>query len=146
METYPHQYPSEDPSLPSQFASKVLIWNSQRSEAKIIEQRLHTVGYTNTHCATTYTEGLEYLQNELIHVFLIDMDLGKVNGLQLVKALRDSYKYRYTPVLITTTSNKVEDTLNAMMAGANDLLKKPVSPELLSQKVSLHLKVSFVAE
>ena len=146
MEAYSHHYRSENPSLPSQFESKVLIWNSRKNEAESIEQRLHIAGFTNTHCATTYSEGLEYLQKEIVHVFLIDMELGKVDGLQLVRALRESYKYRYTPVLITTSSNQVEDTLNAMMAGANDLIKKPVSPELLRQKVSLHLKVSFIVD
>ena len=145
MEAYSH-YDANNPSLNSPLESKVLIWNSHKHEAETIEERLHMVGYTNTHCATSYTEGLEYLQNEVVQVFLIDMELGKIDGLQLVKALRDSITYRYTPVLITTGGHNVEDTLNAMIAGANDLLKKPITPEQLSQKVSLHLKVSSIAE
>ena len=134
---------SEEASL--QTNAKVLIWNSIADDASYIEATLHLAGYTNTFCAKTYTEGLDYLQNETIEVFLIDMDLGSIDSLQLVKALRDSFMYRYTPVLITTESHSVEDTLNAMKAGANDLLKKPVMLAQLSQKIALHLKVSSLA-
>ena len=125
--------------------AKVLIWNSVPDEASYLEATLHLAGYNNTFCAKTYDEGLSCLQNEHVEVFLIDMDLGSINCLQLVKALRDSFAYRYTPVLITTESHSVEDTLNAMKAGANDLLRKPVMLEQLSQKVALHLKVASPA-
>lgn len=146
METYSSQFQEEHPSFTSPFDSKILIWNSRRTEAELIEERLHVAGYENTYCATTYAQGLEYLQKELVKVFLIDMHLGQIDGLQLVKALRDSFTYRYTPVLITTTSSKVEDTLNAMKAGANDLLLKPLTPEMLSQKVALHLKATSIPD
>lgn len=142
MEIRSSQY-TDDASLHTQ--ARVLIWNSTPDEASYIEATLHLAGYTNTFCAKTYEEGLEHLQNETVEVFLIDMELGSIDSLQLVKALRDSFAYRYTPVLITTTSQKVEDTLNAMKAGANDLLKKPVSLNQLNQKISLHLKVSSLA-
>ena len=139
MESRSSQY-SETPSFHSD--ARVLIWNSTETDAANIENTLHLAGYQNTFCAKTYKEGLEYLQNEVVEVFLIDMQLGSIDSLQLVKALRDSFAYRYTPVLITTEAHTVEDTLNAMKAGANDLVKKPVLMDQLSQKIALHLKVS----
>ena len=139
MEARSSQY-SETPSFHSD--ARVLIWNSTDTDAANIESTLHSAGYQNTFCAKTYKEGLEYLQNEVVEVFLIDMQLGSIDSLQLVKALRDSFAYRYTPVLITTESHTVEDTLNAMKAGANDLVKKPFLMDQLSQKIALHLKVS----
>ncbi len=130
---------SSEPGVP------VLIWNTNRSEALQIEQNLHIAGYTNTFCATTYNEGLHFLDKQMFDVFLVDIDLGEISGLQLVKALRDSNTYRYTPVFITTQEPVVEDMLNAMKAGANDLMSKPLTPEILTQKISLHLKVSSFA-
>jgi|GEM_PF-4755289 len=139
MESRSSQY-SETPSFHSD--ARVLIWNSTETDAANIENKLHLAGYQNTFCAKTYKEGLDYLQNEVVEVFLIDMQLGSIDSLQLVRALRDSFAYRYTPVLITTEAHSVEDTLNAMKAGANDLVKKPVLMDQLSQKIALHLKVS----
>ena len=131
---------SESSSFNSQ--TRVLIWNSTEKDAVSIEQTLHSAGYLNTFCAKTYDEGLQYLQDETVEVFLIDMQLGSIDSLRLVKALRDSHLYRYTPVLITTESHSVEDTLNAMKAGANDLIKMPMLTNQLCQKIELHLKVS----
>ena len=121
--------------------ARVLIWNSTE-EAAHIEKTVQLAGYMNTFCAKTYNEGLEYMQNETVGIFLIDMALGSIDSLTLVKALRDSFAYRYTPVLLTTESHSVEDTLNAMKAGANDLVKKPLLVDQLSQKIALHLRVS----
>ena len=122
--------------------TRILIWNSNIKEAKLIQENLYLAGYTSAYCATTYNDGLLYLQKHLVHVFLIDTHLGEIGGLELAKALRDSNTYRHTPILMVAPTHRIEDMLNAMKAGANDLMASPLTPDLLSQKISLYLKIS----
>ncbi len=120
---------------------KILVWNASRNEAHTMQGLLSREGFQQTKIATSYDEGFAYLQAHRFDLFIIDQNTGEHGGLKLVKALRNSITYKHTPVLITTASNELEDALEAMKIGANDLLQKPINPSLLTQKVTLHINI-----
>ncbi len=63
---------------------------------------------------------------ELPLVVLLDLKLPKVDGLQVLKQVRENERTRYLPVVILTSSNEESDLANGYRLGANSYIRKPV--------------------
>ena len=59
-------------------------------------------------------------------LILLDLNLPKRNGLEVLRELRNHPDTRLVPVVILTSSLEPRDRLNAYQAGANSYLRKPV--------------------
>jgi two-component system response regulator CiaR len=86
--------------------------------------------------AATGDEGL-YLAAQAIHDLLIlDIMLPGMNGLKIVKQLREQGSS--LPILLLTAKDSVEDRVNGLDSGADDYLVKPFAvPELLARVKAL---------
>lgn len=62
-------------------------------------------------------------------VVLLDLNLPKIGGLELLAALRADKRRRDLPVIILTSSDEPSDRASAKAAGANAYLLKPSSWE-----------------
>ncbi len=80
-------------------------------------------------------EALDYLlgssnieQGERIMptLVLLDLNLPKVNGLDVLKQLREHDKTKRLPVVVLTTSNEQRDVLSSYDLGANSYVRKPI--------------------
>lgn len=63
---------------------------------------------------------------DLPQVILLDLKLPKLDGLEVLRRLRESEQTRLLPVVILTSSNEEEDRLNGYSLGANSYVRKPV--------------------
>ena len=63
---------------------------------------------------------------ELPAVVLLDLKLPKVDGLDVLRHIREDPRTRMTPVVILTSSNEDEDRLKGYTLGANSYVRKPV--------------------
>ncbi len=69
-------------------------------------------------------------------LFVIDLALGdKKDGLQVIQELRASDKYKSTPIIVVTAHAFHSDENNAVAAGANRFLRKPVENIVLLHTV-----------
>jgi two-component system, response regulator len=59
-------------------------------------------------------------------VALLDLNIPKINGLEVLKAIRADERTRYLPVVVLTTSNEDRDRLDAYHHFANSYVLKPV--------------------
>lgn len=123
---------------------KILIWSDSEASARTIEEKLSDAGYPNISFATSHKEGLTQIDANTFDFFIIDLELEGV-GLKIVQALRASARYKSVPLLICTESQQVSNMLQAMKAGANDLICKPINASLLSRKIALHSKMMPLA-
>ena len=86
--------------------------------------------------ATDGAEGLDYLfgtgkyagrdTGEPPALILLDLQLPKIGGLEVLRKVREDERTKRIPVVIMTTSDEEEDIVNGYNGGANSYLRKPV--------------------
>jgi CheY-like chemotaxis protein len=69
---------------------------------------------------------------ELPCLILLDLNMPKKSGLEVLQWIRQSSSFRTLPVLILTSSLQHDDIERAYLSGANAYLVKPSQPEELT--------------
>jgi two-component system response regulator len=64
--------------------------------------------------------------NEVPQVVLLDLNLPKIGGLDVLRRIRADERTRLLPVVILTSSKEDEDLLRGYASGANSYVVKPV--------------------
>ena len=64
--------------------------------------------------------------NLMPQVMLLDLKLPKIDGLEVLRQLRENERTKYLPVVILTSSNEEQDLLKGYGLGANSYVRKPV--------------------
>jgi CheY-like chemotaxis protein len=59
-------------------------------------------------------------------VILLDLKLPRVDGLEVLRRLREDPRTRFLPVVVLTTSNEELDVINSYSLGCNSYIRKPV--------------------
>jgi two-component system response regulator len=57
---------------------------------------------------------------------LLDINLPKVNGLDVLRAIRSNERTKYLPVVVLTTSSEERDIVESYQLGANSYVRKPI--------------------
>jgi len=60
------------------------------------------------------------------HVVLLDLNLPKISGLEVLRRMRMDERTRCIPVVVLTTSNEERDVIGSYDLGANSYVRKPV--------------------
>jgi len=69
-------------------------------------------------------------------ILLLDLKMPKLDGLAVLKYIRESKEFRHLPVIILTTSKDEEDRLKSYNLGANAYIVKPVGFENFCKAVN----------
>lgn len=69
----------------------------------------------------------------LPQVVMLDLKLPKVDGLQVLQALRANENTKRLPVVVFTSSSEEEDMIRSYDLGANSYVRKPVDFEQFSE-------------
>lgn len=88
--------------------------------------------------ATTGLEAQEILEacSGNIDIMLFDLIMPELDGISLLKEHRNDPSMRDMPIVVITSSDHVEDQLQAFEYGANDFIAKPFIPEIVVSRVN----------
>jgi diguanylate cyclase (GGDEF)-like protein len=73
-------------------------------------------------------------------VFLLDMHMPNVSGIEVAKLLRQQSKYDYIPIVFLTADDDIQTKLAVLDCGADDVISKNTSPELIVQQVDSRIQ------
>ncbi len=80
-------------------------------------------------------EALASVRQQVPAVIISDVVMPKMNGIELVKALKNDEITRRIPVILLSTKNTVEDQVKGLSEGADRYVSKPFNPKHLSAVV-----------
>jgi CheY-like chemotaxis protein len=60
-------------------------------------------------------------------VILLDLKLPRIDGMEVLRRLREDERTKLLPVVILTTSSEEQDMLNSYSLGCNSYVRKPVN-------------------
>ena len=120
---------------------RILIVEDELSLQQQLAETLREQNYV-VDTASDGEEGLYFAQDYPIDLAIIDLGLPKIDGVEVIKQLRQSgHSY---PVLILTARNRWQEKVEGLEAGADDYLTKPFHPEELLARLKVLLRLSLI--
>src|SRR5919199_2242246 len=117
----------------------ILVIEDDPGVAEVLRLALQSEGYT-VEVAADGEQGLRSLQQRRYRLLLLDLLLPGLDGLDVLRALRQDPAYRPPVVVILSALHGRADVLQALEAGADDYLTKPFDVTDLVLRVSLWLR------
>jgi len=121
---------------------KVLVVDDSRIMRNIVKNSLLKNKKENYEFleAENGVDALNILKNNDIEILLVDWNMPHLNGLELIKQLRSNDKYRALPIIMITSEAAKYNVIEAVKAGVNDYLIKPIKDDKLIEKIEQVLK------
>jgi DNA-binding response OmpR family regulator len=101
---------------------RVLVVEDEKHLNRIISEAVEDEGYSVDSCYNG-VEAMEFLECADYDVMILDINMPKMNGLELVRKLRE--KGNTTPVLFLTARDSVSDKVEGLESGGDYYLTKP---------------------
>ena len=76
-------------------------------------------------------EALEVAQSKEFDLVLTDINMPRMDGIELIKELRQLPTYKFIPLLVLTTESGTEKKMEGKAAGATGWIVKPFQPNQL---------------
>ncbi len=85
------------------------------------------------------TEALALSKQHGYDIFLFDMMMPGLTGFELCEKIRESSRYKATPVVFITGADGFDSRIRSASRGGSDFIAKPFMPTELAVKVLFHL-------
>ena len=118
--------------------TKALVVDDSRAVRMILARTLKDLGYEVREAANG-KDALELMKTERnsVKLVLADWNMPEVNGLELLKRLRQDPELASLAVIMVTTETELDQMAAALEAGANEYVMKPFTKEILVEKLHL---------
>ncbi|PMG28900.1 DNA-binding response regulator [Shewanella sp. 10N.286.52.C2] len=122
--------------------SRILLVDDDVGLSELLAQLLELEGFELTQ-AFDGQQGLDFAQNQDFDLILLDVMLPKLNGFEVLRALRTQ---KQTPVLMLTARGDEIDRVVGLEIGADDYLPKPFNDRELVARIRAILRRSSLTQ
>ncbi len=125
--------------------AKILIVDDNEGERFLIRRSLIKLGIEEESILTAKDgeEGLGLIMEHEPEVVLLDLNMPKVTGLELLHLIRRDKKYPPPYIVMLTTSQREEDLGRSVLEGADGFSVKPNEPSKMKDILSA-IKIFFI--
>lgn len=113
----------------------IFIAEDEKDIRELVEFSLRFAGYTVIAFANA-EDLLEYTSVELPDLFILDIRMPGMTGVELCQQLREDPKTQSIPVMFLTSKGQKEEIMTGFAAGAQDYILKPFVPQELITRVA----------
>jgi two-component system, sensor histidine kinase and response regulator len=89
---------------------------------------------------------LKLLREQPFDLVLLDIMMAGINGLEVLRILRQDAATRDLPVILVSALSDSEVIVEGLEAGASDYIKKPIDPSVLLARVKTQLKLKHLMD
>lgn len=117
---------------------KTLIVDDSRAARMLIRRIVTSMGFDHVE-AGHGVEALDRLAelDGAVDLMLVDWNMPVLDGLGLVRKVRDIRSYASIPILMVSSESDPRQIARALMVGADDYLIKPIDAEMLREKLEM---------
>lgn len=119
-------------------SERLLVIEDEDSIARILQLELEHEGFTVTRAADGAT-GLALALSEDWHLILLDVMLPKLNGIEVLKRIREHKSL--LPIIMLTARDSISDKVIGLEHGATDYMTKPFAMEELLARIRNLLRI-----
>jgi len=119
---------------PSQHRGRILVLDDLASNLRLISRWLRADRFEVRTCQDP-SQAIETALEQHPDAILLDVRMPGHDGFSICRALKREPTTRLTPVVLMTAANNPEDRLEAIEAGADDFVTKPLNREELSARL-----------
>ena len=119
-------------------AHNILIVDDSSAIRKILDRLLRQTQMPigNVYEAGDGIQALEALRANSVQLILCDINMPRMDGLQLLKEVRNSPQWRDVPMVLITTEGGESKVTEAVQLGASAYIRKPFTPDQIKEKLS----------
>jgi two-component system chemotaxis response regulator CheY len=114
---------------------KVLVVDDSQVMRAMLVDDLSRRGYT-VDAATGGRSGIERARNSQYDLIVTDQNMPGMDGLEMVKIIRQMDGYKKTPILVLTTESSDELKAQFRSAGATGWMVKPYAPDRMTNALA----------
>jgi len=111
-------------------AKSILIVDDSASVRQVVGISLRQAGYEVIE-GVDGKDALTKLKGQKVHLIISDVNMPNMDGISLVKAVKEMPAYKFTPIVMLTTESQEEKKRQGQAAGAKAWVVKPFKPDQL---------------
>lgn len=108
----------------------ILTVDDTASMRQMVSYTLSDAGY-EVEQAADGQEALDFCNKQKFDLVIADINMPVMDGITLVKKLRGTKDYKFTPILMLTTESQEDKRQEGKTAGATGWIVKPFNPDQL---------------
>jgi two-component system chemotaxis response regulator CheY len=124
----------------SESRQRVLVVEDSATMRGFVTAALESAGPFSVTQAESGFHALKVLPRARYDLIITDINMPDINGLELVRFIRDSEQHKRTPLIIISTDGREADRDRGLKLGADAYLTKPFAPEQLVEVVRSLIK------
>lgn len=114
---------------------RILIADDLDVMRRLLKSSLARAGFLHISEAGNGEELLKKLGEGTYDIIICDWDMPRISGIEVLRRLRVDDKYKDIPFVMVTAAAEAEQVKEAIEAGINDYIVKPIRPDAFVAKV-----------
>jgi two-component system, chemotaxis family, chemotaxis protein CheY len=109
---------------------RIMTVDDSASLRQMVAFTLERAGYEVVQAADGQ-DALAKLEGCEFHLFLADLNMPNLDGIELTRRLRSMAEYKFVPIVLLTTESHADKKQEGKAAGATGWIVKPFDPDKL---------------
>jgi len=124
---------------------ELLLVDDDEDSRDLLSRRLVHKGH-HVESAETGAQALALLEKRDFDLVLLDVDMPGLNGLDTLRAIRETHETTKLPVIMVTAHDESDEVVRALDMGANDYIPKPIDLPVALARIRTQILVKRAME
>jgi len=120
---------------------KILLVDDEKDILEFLGYNLKNEGY-DVYTCNSGEEAIDFVNKNIPDLIILDIMMGKMNGVEVCKILRNNENLNDTLITFLTARNEDFSEIAGFDAGADDYIFKPIKPKVFLSRINAILRRS----